>query len=100
MGLTHWLRRRPSDDEMREELEAHLAMRAEYDGVDEAAARRRLGNLMGTRALRSQLYQVEALDPWSWTGALLTLSVVLVVAVFRPAHRAAHVDPVTALRAE
>ena len=33
-------RRRPSDDEMREELEAHIAMRAEHDGVDEAAARR------------------------------------------------------------
>ena len=55
---------------------------------------------MGTRTLQSQLYQVEALDPWSWTGALLALAVVLVMAVFRPAYRAAHVDPVTALRAE
>jgi putative ABC transport system permease protein len=55
---------------------------------------------MGTRALQSQLYQVEALDPWSWTGALLALAVVLVMAVFRPAYRAAHVDPVAALRAE
>jgi putative ABC transport system permease protein len=55
---------------------------------------------MGTRALQSQLYQVEALDPWSWTLALLALSLVLVIAVFRPAYRAAHVDPVTALRAE
>jgi predicted permease len=55
---------------------------------------------MGTRALQSQLYQVEALDPWSWTGALLALAMVLVLAVFRPAYRAAHVDPVTALRTE
>jgi predicted permease len=55
---------------------------------------------MGTRALQSQLYQVEALDPWSWTGALLALAVVLVMAVFRPAYRAAHVDPVAALRAD
>ena len=55
---------------------------------------------MGTRALQSQLYQVEALDPWSWMGALLALAVVLVLAVFRPAYRAAHVDPVAALRAE
>jgi hypothetical protein len=55
---------------------------------------------MGTRALQSQLYQVEALDPWSWTGALLALAVVLVLAVFRPAYRAAHVDPVAALRAD
>jgi predicted permease len=51
---------------------------------------------MGTRALQSQLYQVETLDPWSWAGALLTLAVVLVIAVCRPAYRAAHVDPVTA----
>jgi predicted permease len=44
-----WFRRRPFDDEMREELEAHVAMRAEHDRVDEAAARRRLGNLLQTR---------------------------------------------------
>jgi putative ABC transport system permease protein len=44
-----WFRRRPSDDEMREELEAHVAMRAEHDRVGEAAARRRLGNLLHTR---------------------------------------------------
>src|SRR5262245_16145957 len=55
---------------------------------------------MGTRALQSQLYQVEALDPWSWTGALLALAVVLAIAVSRPAYRAAHVDPVSALRSE
>jgi hypothetical protein len=55
---------------------------------------------IGTRALQSQLYQVDALDLWSWTGALLALAVALVLAVFRPAYRAAHVDPVTALRAE
>jgi ABC-type antimicrobial peptide transport system permease subunit len=55
---------------------------------------------MGTRALQSQLYQVEALDPWSWTGALLTLALVLAIAVFRPAYRAAHIDPVLALRSE
>jgi predicted lysophospholipase L1 biosynthesis ABC-type transport system permease subunit len=55
---------------------------------------------MGTRALQSQLYQVEALDPWSWTGALLALTFALLIAVFRPAYRAAHVDPVAALRSE
>jgi predicted permease len=55
---------------------------------------------IGTRALQSQLYQVETLDPWSWTGALLALALALVVAVFRPAYRAAHVDPVAALRAD
>jgi hypothetical protein len=55
---------------------------------------------MATRALQSQLYGVQALDPWSWTGALLALALVLVTAVFRPAYRAAHVDPVAALRAD
>ena len=55
---------------------------------------------MGTRALQSQLYQVEALDPWSWIGALCVRAFVLVVAVFRPAFDAAHVDPVTALRGD
>jgi len=55
---------------------------------------------MGTRALQSQLYQVEAMDPWSWAGALLALAGVLLIAVFRPAYRAAHVDPVAALRAD
>ena len=54
----------------------------------------------GTRALQSQLYEVTALDPWAWTGALVTLAVVLVMAVVRPAYRAAHVDPVKALKAE
>jgi len=55
---------------------------------------------IGTRALQSQLYQVEALDPWSWFGAVLVLGVVLLLAVFRPAYHAAHVDPVTALRGD
>jgi predicted permease len=52
------------------------------------------------RALQAQLYEVEALDPWSWAAALLALALVLVTAVFRPAYRAAHVDPIAALRAE
>jgi len=55
---------------------------------------------MGTRALQSQLYEVEALDPWSWTAALLALAMVLVMAVFRPAYRAAHIDPIAVLRAD
>jgi putative ABC transport system permease protein len=62
-----------------------------------------LGCVLGwvaMRVLRSQLYQVEALDPWSWAGALLALSLVLMAAVFRPAYRAAHVDPIAAIRAD
>jgi len=55
---------------------------------------------MGTRALQSQLYGVQALDPAAWTTAVLALALVLLAAVFRPAHHAAHVDPIAALRAE
>jgi predicted permease len=62
MGLTRWLRRRPSDDEMREELEAHVAMRAAHDRVDEAAARRRLGNLLQTRESMRRIWIAEWWD--------------------------------------
>jgi hypothetical protein len=55
---------------------------------------------VGTRALRSQLYEVGTLDPWSWTGALLALALSLLAAVVRPAYRAAHVDPIAALKTE
>ena len=74
MGLTRWFRRRPPDDEMREELEAHVAMRAEHDRVDEAAARRRLGNTLRTREAMRRVWIAEwwdALqqDAWfTWTG--------------------------------
>src|SRR5687767_4694355 len=57
-----WFRRRPSDDEMREELEAHIAMRAEHDCVDEAAARRRLGNMLHTRESRRRVWIAEWWD--------------------------------------
>ena len=49
MGLRNWFRRGPSNEEMRSELEAHLAMRAEHDGTDERAARNRLGNFLRTQ---------------------------------------------------
>ena len=57
-----WFRRRPSDDEMREELEAHVAMRAEHDRVDEAAARRRLGNMLHTRESMRRVWIAEWWD--------------------------------------
>jgi ABC-type antimicrobial peptide transport system permease subunit len=55
---------------------------------------------MGTRAIQSQLYEVQPLDPWAWMGALAALALALVAAVCRPAYRAAHVDPIAALRAD
>ena len=62
MGVKRWFRRRPSDDEMREELEAHVAMRAEHDRVDEAAARRRLGNMLHTRESMRRVWIAEWWD--------------------------------------
>src|SRR5688572_33377568 len=55
-------KRRPSDDEMREELEAHVAMRSEHDRVDEATARRRLGNLLHTRESMRRVWIAEWWD--------------------------------------
>jgi len=62
MALKHWFRRRPSDDEMREELEAHVALRAEHDDVDDASARRRLGNALRTRERMRRVWVAEWWD--------------------------------------
>jgi ABC-type antimicrobial peptide transport system permease subunit len=55
---------------------------------------------IGSRTLQSQLYGIEALDPWSWMAALSALALALAVAVVRPAFAAARVDPIAALRSE
>src|SRR5690349_13376405 len=49
MGLKKWFRRAPSAADISEELQAHLSLRAEHDGVDEIAARRRFGNTLQTQ---------------------------------------------------
>jgi putative ABC transport system permease protein len=54
----------------------------------------------GTRALKAQLYGVSSHDPVSWIAALGVLCVALLLAVLRPASRAARVDPMEALRAD
>ena len=53
-----------------------------------------------TRALEAQLYGVGSRDPLSWIAALGVLCAVLLLAVLRPAARAARVDPIEALRAD
>jgi predicted permease len=55
---------------------------------------------VGTRAIETQLFGVNSRDPLSWVGALVVLSVALLLAVLRPATRAARVDPMEALRAD
>jgi len=54
----------------------------------------------GTRAIEAQLYGVSSHDPVSWIAALVVLCVALLLAVLRPATRAARVDPMEALRAD
>src|SRR5262245_54844509 len=54
----------------------------------------------GTRAIKAPLYGVSSHDPLSWIAALGVLCVALLLAVLRPATRAARVDPMEALRVD
>jgi predicted permease len=56
--------------------------------------------LIGTRWLKSLLYQVEPTDPLIIGGVTLTLLAVGVVSAWLPARRAAKLDPMVALRHE
>jgi putative ABC transport system permease protein len=59
-----------------------------------------VGAFFASRALRSVLYDVAPLDPAALASALLTLSLVALIACFLPARRASLVDPIEALRME
>jgi predicted lysophospholipase L1 biosynthesis ABC-type transport system permease subunit len=54
----------------------------------------------GTRTIEAQLYGVGSRDLLSWIAALGVLCVALLLAVLRPAVRAARIDPMEALRME
>ncbi|HTS04441.1 MAG TPA: ABC transporter permease [Candidatus Eisenbacteria bacterium] len=53
-----------------------------------------------TRIVANQIYSVSPLDPVTFAGVGLVLIAVAVAASYIPAHRAAKVDPMTALRYE
>jgi len=59
-----------------------------------------LGALAATRLLASQLWGVSPLDPASFISAALVLLASGAAACYLPAHRAARLDPVEALRSE
>ena len=66
-----------------------------------------LGGILGlmgsaglSRLVRHLVFDVSALDPAIFLGALLVVGVIALLACFLPARRAAKVDPVIALRAE
>ena len=56
--------------------------------------------LAATRLLRSLLYEIGIWDPLTFGAIALLLSFVSIFAAWFPARRAAHVDPVIALRSE
>ena len=59
-----------------------------------------VGAALLARVLSSQLYGLNAIDPAAFGGAALVLVAAALAATVIPARRAAHVDPLIALRAE
>lgn len=58
------------------------------------------GSLASTRIIASELEGIRALDPWTYTGALLLMIAAGSAACLLPARRAAKVDPLDAIRCE
>jgi hypothetical protein len=56
------MRMKPSDDDIHDEIESHLAMRAEHDSGDKAAARRRFGNVLQTQESIRRVWIAEFWD--------------------------------------
>jgi predicted permease len=79
-------------------------VRSVLGGVAIAATIGTIGGLAGglyfARFVRALLYDTEPLDAWSLLAPIGGLLLVVLVAAWHPARRAARVDPVAALRVE
>ena len=53
-----------------------------------------------TRLIKDFLYQVQALDMWTYVAVAVTLLAVGLIAALIPARRAAYIEPMEALRTE
>jgi ABC-type antimicrobial peptide transport system permease subunit len=53
-----------------------------------------------TRLLRSQLFGVSSSDPLTFAIVTVLVAIVAIISALVPAHRAANVDPIEALRTE
>jgi ABC-type antimicrobial peptide transport system permease subunit len=58
------------------------------------------GALALTRFMRRLLFQVDAIDPATFIGVALLLTLIALVASVVPARRAARIDPIQSLRSE
>ena len=56
--------------------------------------------LAAARLLGGLLFEIDALDPWTFVGVPLVLGAAALVAAYLPARRASRVHPVTALRTD
>ncbi|HET6679809.1 MAG TPA: ABC transporter permease [Gemmatimonadaceae bacterium] len=59
-----------------------------------------IASLLATRALSALLYGVSAVDPLTFIGVAICLTIIALLATFIPARFGAHVDPASALRAD